>query len=134
MICEGATANKMVEICKMKYVDFPNLSIIVANAETLQFADNSFDAIICFGIFPHFDNKQVALNQFYRVLKFEGKLIIAHALSREEVKHHHQNIPEVAEDKLPNQKEMRKLLNRTGFKEIKIIDKKGIYLCLSKKQ
>jgi demethylmenaquinone methyltransferase/2-methoxy-6-polyprenyl-1,4-benzoquinol methylase len=127
-------AHKMVEICKIKHGDFPNLSIIVAKAETLQFADNSFDAIICFGVFPHLDNKQVALTQFNRILKSEGKLIIAHALSREEVGHHHQHVPEVAKDRLPNKKEMRKILQKANFTEINITDKKGSYLCFSKKQ
>lgn len=127
-------ARNMVEICKKKYSNLPNLSICVANAETMQFPDNSFDVVICFGVFPHLDNKQDVLNQFHRVLKSNGKLIIAHALSREEVKHHHQKIPEVAKDKVPNQKEMRKLLKKACFTEIKIVDKKGSYLCLSKKQ
>ncbi|MCJ7763069.1 class I SAM-dependent methyltransferase, partial [Candidatus Bathyarchaeota archaeon] len=110
------------------------VSIIVANAEKLQFPDASFDAVTCFGLFPHLDNKKAALNQFHRVLKSKGKLIIAHALSSAEIKSHHQSAPQaVANDVLPTETEMRKLLQQAGFTGIKIVDKQGSYLCTSTK-
>ncbi len=126
-------AQNMVDICKTKYAHLPNVSILVANSESLQFPDSSFDAVTCFGVFPHLDNKEVALKQFRRVLKPEGRLIIAHALSSVEVRSHHQNVPAVANDALPAEPEMRKLLQQTGFTEIEIVDKKGSYLCTSTK-
>ncbi len=122
-------AQNMVDICKTKYAHLPNVSILVANSENLQFPDTSFDAVTCFGVFPHLDNKEVALKQFHRVLKSKGRLIIAHALSSAEVKSHHQNAPAVANDSLPAEPEMRKLLQQAGFTEIEIVDKKGSYLC-----
>jgi ubiquinone/menaquinone biosynthesis C-methylase UbiE len=126
-------AQNMVDICKTKYSHLSNVSIMVANAERLQFPDNSFDAVICFGVFPHLDNKKVALNQFHRVLKSKGNLIIGHALSRSEVRRHHQNAPEVANDVLPTEKEMQKLLRNAGFTGIQIVDEQGRYLCTSRK-
>jgi ubiquinone/menaquinone biosynthesis C-methylase UbiE len=125
-------AQNMVDICKTKYANLPNVSVIVANSENLQFPDNSFDAITCFGLFPHLDNKKATLNQFHRVLKSKGKLIIAHALSSAEIRSHHQNAPPaVANDVLPNETEMRKLLQQAGFTGTQIVDKHGSYLCTS---
>ena len=126
-------AQKMVDICKIKYSNLPNVSIMVVNAEHLQFLNNSFDAVICFGVFPHLDNKKIALNQFHRVLKSKGKLIIAHALGRAEVRYHHQNTPAVAKDVLPNEKIIQKMLVKAGFTGIQIGDKQGSYLCTSTK-
>ena len=124
----------MVGICKTKHAHLPNVSIIVADAEKLQFLDASFDAVICFGLFPHLDNRKAALNQFHRMLKSKGKLIIAHALSSAEIKSHHQNAPQaVANDVLPAETEMRKLLQQAGFTGIQIVDKQGSYLCTSTK-
>jgi ubiquinone/menaquinone biosynthesis C-methylase UbiE len=127
-------ARNMVDICKTKYGYLPNVSIIVANAENLQFPDASFDTITCFSLFPHLDNKIAALDQFHRVLKSKGRLVIAHALSSAEIEIHHQNAPPaVANDVLPDETEMRKLLQQAGFTEIQIVDKQGSYLCTSTK-
>jgi ubiquinone/menaquinone biosynthesis C-methylase UbiE len=127
-------AQGMVDICKTKYAHLPNVSIIVANAENLQFPEAAFDAVVCFGVFPHLDNKKVTLHQFHRVLKSKGKLIIAHALSSSEVRRHHQNASAVANDLLPNKTEMQKLLTQSGFTGIQIVDKQGSYLCTSTKR
>ena len=127
-------AQGMVDICKAKCAHLSNVSVMVANAENLQFPDKSFDAVTCFGLFPHLDNKIATLNQFHRVLKPKGRLIIAHALSSAEVKKHHQNAPPViANDVLPNETEMRKLLQQAGFTGTQIVDKHGRYLCISTK-
>jgi len=127
-------AHSMVDICKTKYTQFPNVSIMVANVENLPFRDTLFDAVTCFGVFPHLDNKKVTLHQFHRVLKSKGKLIIAHALSSEEIKNIHKSAhPVVVKDVLPNKKTMWELLNQANFTGIQIVDKKGSYLCTSTK-
>ena len=125
-------AQKMVDICKTKYKHLSNVSIQLANAEELQFPQAAFDAVVCFGIFPHLNNKNAALNHFHRILKNKGQLIIAHALSSAEIRNHHQTAPKVvACDVLPIEIEMRKLLRKSGFTRIEIVDEPGSYLCKS---
>ena len=125
-------AQKMVDICKTKHGHLPNVSVLVANAEKLQFPQAAFDAVVCFGIFPHLNNKNAALNKFRRILKHGGKLIIAHALSSAEVRNHHQSAPKaVASDVLPTETEMQTLLRQAGFTRIEIVDEPGSYLCTS---
>jgi ubiquinone/menaquinone biosynthesis C-methylase UbiE len=127
-------AQKMVDICKTKHAHLPNVLVMVADAENLDFPDSSFDAVTCFGVFPHLDNKKAALKQFRRVLKSKGRLFIAHALSSAEIKSHHKNAPlALANDVLPTEIEMWKLLQRAGLTEIQIVDKQGSYLCTSSK-
>ncbi len=127
-------AEQMVEICKTKYADRPNLTVMVQAAENLRLPDESFDAVTCFGLFPHLENKDLALTQFNRVLKSGGKLIIAHALSSQEIKSHHHNAAAVvAHDELPSLQEMCKMLRKAGFENVEIIDKPGCYLCVSNK-
>ncbi|MCL1977089.1 MAG: methyltransferase domain-containing protein [Candidatus Bathyarchaeota archaeon] len=125
-------AEKMVEICKTKYDQHPNLTLLVQQVENLQFPEATFDVVTCFGLFPHLDNKELALKQLNRVLKPGGKFVIAHALSSQEIRNHHHNAPAVvANDELLSESEMRCMLKKTDFIDIEITDKPGCYLCLS---
>jgi demethylmenaquinone methyltransferase/2-methoxy-6-polyprenyl-1,4-benzoquinol methylase len=126
-------AEKMVKICKSKYAHLQNVTISVKQVETLDFPSQTFDAVTCFGLFPHIENKEEALRQMNRVLKINGKLIIAHALSSAEIKAHHNASSAVAQDALPEKATMKLLLKHAGFIRIRITDKPGCYLCLSNK-
>lgn len=127
-------SEKMVEICKSKYAHRPNVTVAVQQVETLDFPSQTFDAVTCFGLFPHIENKEESLRQMNRVLKTNGKLIIAHALSSAEIKAHHHNASSVvAHDVLPTAAVMKKLLTQAGFGKIHILDKPGQYLNLSSK-
>jgi ubiquinone/menaquinone biosynthesis C-methylase UbiE len=126
-------AEKMVEVSKSKYAQLPNVTIEVQRVENLDFPSETFDAVTCFGLFPHLENKQKALGQMSRVLKIGGKLIIAHALSSKELMAHHRNAAVVAHDALPDEAEMKQLLKQAGFTEVQITDKPGSYVCLSTK-
>ncbi len=126
-------AEKMVDICKAKYGHLPNVSVKLQLIEKMDFASESFDAITCFGLLPHLDNKVDALNEMNRVLKPGGRLIIAHALSSTQIKAHHRNVAAVAHDVLPEEQEMKHLLKKAGFTSITIVDKSGCYLCISGK-
>jgi demethylmenaquinone methyltransferase/2-methoxy-6-polyprenyl-1,4-benzoquinol methylase len=127
-------AEKMIEVCKAKYGQVPNVTIMVQQVENILFQSESFDAITCFGLFPHLENKKEALNHMNRVLKPGGRLIIAHALSSSEIKSHHHNASVVvAHDVLPEEAEMKELLKQAGFRKIQITDMPGCYYCLSNK-
>jgi ubiquinone/menaquinone biosynthesis C-methylase UbiE len=127
-------AENMIKVCRSKYEHFPNVTFAVQNIEKIGFLSESFDVVTCFGLFPHLENRVEALGQINRILKPEGRLIIAHALSSTEIKTHHHNASAViAKDVLPSKSEMRRLLKQMGFHRIRIIDKPGCYLCLSDK-
>jgi len=128
-------AERMVQICRSKHSDLKNVTVKLHDVEEEDLPTASFDAVTCFGLFPHLEKKEKALHNLYRALKPGGILIIAHALSSKEVKAHHNSAsPPVANDTLPENAEMRRLLNRTGFTEIYIEDELGCYLCLSTKR
>jgi len=127
-------SEKMVQKCKTKYSRFKNVHIDVRNIEDAGYSTESFDAVICFGVFPHLDNKEKALQNINRMLKPSGKLVIAHALSSEELKNHHQKVSKhVAHAIMPKKTEMNQLLNQTGFIETHIKDEPGSYLCDARK-
>ena len=127
-------SEKMVQLCKTKHSHLKNVSITVGNIEEDAFPAESFDAVICFGVFPHIENKQKALQNINHLLKPSGKLVIAHALSSEELNAHHKKVSkQVAHAMLPKKAEMTKLLEQAGFTRISIKDEPGCYLCIANK-
>ena len=124
-------AEKMVQICRTKYSLLRNVAVKLQDMEELDLPSESFDAITCFGLFPHLENKEKTLHHMNRVLRPGGKLIISHALSSAEIRAHRSSVSAVAHDMLPEKPEMRRLLERAGFDEICIKNEPGCYLCLS---
>lgn len=127
-------AEKMVEQARGKYHNLPNVKFELQDAEDLNFPSGSFDVITCFGLFPHIENKQKALMSMGRVLKPEGTLAIAHALSSREIEEiHRQASAEIANDVMPAEEEMRNLFKAAGFQVDLIKDEPGCYLCIATK-
>lgn len=126
-------AEKMVQVCRSKYSHLKNVTIILQDVEKLNFPSDTFDAVTCFGLFPHLENKEQTLSHIHLVLKSGGKLIIAHALSSTEIKVHHSISSAVVHDALPKKQEMKRFLKRAGFINIFIEDKPGYYFCISTK-
>jgi ubiquinone/menaquinone biosynthesis C-methylase UbiE len=85
-------------------------------------------------VFPHIENKKKALQNINKMLKSDGKIIIAHALSSKELQTHHKQVSQhVAHATMPKTNEMTLLLQQTGFIEIGIKDEPGCYLCTAYK-
>jgi len=127
-------SEKMVQKCKEKHGHLRNFTVKVGNIEEATFPPEHFDAVVCFGVFPHLDNKPKALKNINRILKTGSTLVIAHALSSEELKlHHNKASSAVVHDMLPEMPEMKQLLEQTGFTEISIKDEPGLYLCTARK-
>jgi ubiquinone/menaquinone biosynthesis C-methylase UbiE len=127
-------SEKMVQICRAEHSNFKNVSVKLGDIEKDALTTESFDAVICFGVFPHLENKEKALRNMNDALKLGGKLVIAHALSSEELKAHHNNASSaVLHDALPEKAEMIQLLEQTGFTQISIKDEPGRYLCIAYK-
>ncbi len=127
-------AEKMVEASKQKYSKLQNVKFEIVNIEELDYPVGYFDAVTCFGMFPHIQNKVRALAKMHRVLKLKGKLMIAHALSSKELRELHSTEPKVAHDNLPSKAGMTKLLKNCGFLIDYFEDQPGSYICISTKQ
>ncbi len=122
-------AEEMVKIGRKKFQKESRVIFELASVEDLPYKDQFFDQIVCFGTFPHFEDKGKALEELGRVLKPGGSLIIAHALSSVALRSHHQNCGPVSKDFLPEEGEMRSLLERAGFQLNRLIDQPKCYLC-----
>ena len=127
-------SEKMVQKCKTKHEHLENVSVEVGDIEKGSFFPEAFDAVVCFGVFPHLENKKKVLQNINSTLKSGGTLVIAHSLSSEEIRAHHKNAAaSVCQDFLPVVTEMKSLLQNAGFSGISINDEPGCYLCIAHK-
>jgi demethylmenaquinone methyltransferase/2-methoxy-6-polyprenyl-1,4-benzoquinol methylase len=127
-------AENMVQICSTKWSHLKNVTVKIRDIEQPGLPHEHYDAITCFGIFPHIVDKGKALRQMNQLLKSGGKLIIAHALSSEEIRTRHKiTSSPVFYDDLPEKLEMEQLLKQAGFVNFHFEDKPGHYLCMSTK-
>lgn len=77
---------EMVKIAKQK---FPETEIICGDAEEYQF-DKKFDIVMIYNAFPHFPNPEKLIKNLAELLKENGRISIAHSMSREEIQSRHQ--------------------------------------------
>jgi len=110
-----------------------NIEYICSDITNSRFADDTFDAVVCYSSFPHFQDKPKALGVINRVLKIGGGLFICHTSSRNTINEIHRQTPEVQKDLIPEEGEMRQLLLAAGFAEIYIVDGDDRYLTSAKK-
>lgn len=80
----------------------PNYADEVIDITHIQYPDNYFDYIICSHVLGHVPDEETAIEELYRVLKFEGKAIIMTLLNQE-------NLPTIEKFKITDPEERIKL-------------------------
>lgn len=69
-------SEQMLAIAHQKLKPYPNVSLQLATASDLPFADRSFDVIVSANSFHYFDNPELALKEMKRVVKPGGRVVI----------------------------------------------------------
>ena len=87
----------------------------------------SFDAVICFACFPHFQDPEGALEEISRLLKPGGTLTVAHLMSSKQLEAHHKTESAVSGDRLPSQEWMYTHFTEKGLNIIAFTDQPGLF-------
>jgi ubiquinone/menaquinone biosynthesis C-methylase UbiE len=120
-------AEEMLKLAKAK--DFKgNISYLCANIEESRLDGDSFDSVVCYSVFPHFQDKPKALREIFRLLKKDGRLYICHTSCRQAINEIHRSVPEVYDHLFPENDDTRRMLSDAGFKDVQIFDGKDDYL------
>ena len=110
-----------------------NIDYLQADIASIPLPEETFDAIVCYSSFPHFQDKPRAFAEMKRVIKSGGYLLICHTSSRAQINEIHRQIPVVKNDTIPDGDEMQLMLSAAGFTEIKIEDNSDSYLASARK-
>lgn len=126
-------AEAMLRSARAKY-DLPNVKYLHGDVTKLDFPVETVDAIICYSLYPHLDDKAGAIKGFAELLKPTGRLIIAHSQGRTAINQIHHNLGgPVAADLLPSASETAQLCQRNGLTIIVSRDDKDYYLVVAEK-
>ena len=80
-------SSKMAEIAQEKF-PHEQVTIICGDVETTDFG-KLFDCIVVYNAFPHFPDPERLIVRLSSLLKPDGKLTVAHGMSREKIDAHH---------------------------------------------
>ena len=81
-------APEMARIATNKYIGEPRVQVICGDVETYRF-DRKFDRIVVYNAFPHFPHPKRLIKTLAGFLKADGRLTVAHGMSREAIDNHH---------------------------------------------
>jgi len=109
-------------------------SILQGMIELLPLRDASVDVLLNCCVFPHLIRKELALREFYRVLKPGGSYYILHPEGIGGTNRiHRQAGPPVHEHLLPSNQELIRMVTNAGFTVLETVDEDHNYLLSAKK-
>ena len=79
---------EMAKIAAAKYEGNPKVQVICGDVEEYAF-DRKFDRIVVYNAFPHFPYPKRLIKTLAKLLKEDGRLTVAHGMSREAIDGHH---------------------------------------------
>jgi len=125
-------AEGMLDIAREKKFS-GNIEYLCADIENSGLSDEAFNVVVCYSVFPHFDDKPRALREINRVLKPNGCLFIGHTSSRRAINDIHSSLPEVCTHVFPDNDDMHRLLSEAGFVDIHISEGQEHYFVSARK-
>ena len=81
-------APEMAKIAARKYENEPKVQVLCGDVEEYNF-DRKFDRIVVYNAFPHYPYPKRLIKTLAGLLKEDGRLTVAHGMSREAIDGHH---------------------------------------------
>lgn len=116
-------SENMIEVARKKYKD-EDVKFIVS--DIMNFNEDKYDYIFIYSAYPHFKDKEKLFEHLSKLLNENGKVIIAHSQSRDEINHVHSKSDIVKEDILLSVEDNSKIINKY-LKIEKTIDNSEMY-------
>ena len=101
---------EMVKISQAKYADNPKVHVICGDVEEAVF-DRKFDRIVVYNAFPHFPHPKRLIKHLAAFLKEDGRMTIAHGMSRAALNHHHSGAAGEVSNELMAADQLKKLFD-----------------------
>ena len=127
-------SEKMLEIAKRKY-SFDNVSFILGDIADVALPQSNFDVIMCYSVFPHFQDKPETVSRMAELLKPDGRFVIAHSQSRDAINNLHvRSSDAVNEDELPEAATIEKYIKQAELVPILTEDNDEMFVVIGQKK
>ena len=103
-------SSEMVKIAQDKFSGNSRIQIIWGDVEEWK-SDKKFDRIVVYNAFPHFSNPKRLIKILAGLLKENGRLTIAHGMSREAIDDHHKGAARKISNGLMRMENLKKLFD-----------------------
>ena len=124
----------MIAAAQRKNCD-PRVGWTIADAQHLPLPKGSVDRVVCFSVWPHFDDDVACARELCRVLRVGGRLHVWHLTSRHRVNAIHSDADEaVCDDLLGPGDETAELLRGVGMAPVEVVDDDRRYLVTAVKR
>lgn len=134
MILGVDIAENMIKKAKVKY-PYKNVTYVVSDVMDIKIDELMFDCMICFSVFPHFDNKENTIQYLAQGLNIGGKLVICHSQSRQAINNLHRKADEfVKRDNLPTIQEISLMMENANLTVTMEIDNNEMFLIMAEKK
>ncbi len=121
-------SENMLERVKEK---FPQVIVHLCDIRDLPLPDDSLDVVFINACFSNLMDKSKSLDNLYRLVRQQGRLVISHPLGRNFIVELKKHTPFYL-DLLPDEEGARGLLERHGFEIIRFSDEPLFYLVVAK--
>lgn len=110
---------EMAKIAAAKYADVANVQVICGDVEEYKF-DRKFDRIVVYNAFPHFPYPKRLIKILAGLLKEDGRLTVAHGMSREAIDGHHSGAASKVSNGLMSADSLKKIFDAHFHVEVVI--------------
>lgn len=112
-----------------------NINFIQSDGHSLPFLNESFASVMCFAVFPHFNDQAKTIREFNRVLTEDGLLIILHLMGHRELNAMHEEAGKaVCRHALQSVDNVSKQIAAQSFTIVDFREQKDLYLIVAQKQ
>ena len=101
---------EMAKIAARKYENQPKVQVICGDVEEYTF-DRKFDRIVVYNAFPHFPYPKRLIKILAGLLKPEGRLTVAHGMSREAIDGHHKGAASKVSNGLMSAEDLKRIFD-----------------------
>jgi demethylmenaquinone methyltransferase/2-methoxy-6-polyprenyl-1,4-benzoquinol methylase len=125
-------AENMIEVAKKKN-SYSNVVFECNDAlrDEQEKEKGYYDYIICYSMFPHFENKKEAVEKLSRKLQKGGKLAICHSQSREAINNMHKKVNDIVkEDNLPKMEILEQYFEESRLKVVEQVDNEEMFIVI----
>ena len=103
-------APEMAKIAARKYENEPKVQVLCGDVEEYNF-DRKFDRIVVYNAFPHFPYPKRLIKTLAGLLKEDGRLTVAHGMSREAIDGHHSGAASKVSNGLMSAESLKKIFD-----------------------